>query len=189
MHIRYNTTSKLWEKSTDMSSWADFEQSFTFDGDMRFGSSSAADIIGTSTIRYFSFDGQTKVALINVGMSQSGTANLLSGISFHNRAIGAADKRIATILASTNGATNSGKLELGTFNAGVFNSVFQVLANTSMILGVGLAVGATNGFPYIPSCAGTPTGTPTAVTGMIPLIYDRTNNILYAYSNGAWRAH
>lgn len=54
---------------------------------------------------------------------------------------------------------------------------------------VGLATTATTGFPYIPSCAGTPTGTPAAESLGIPLVYDRTNHILYAYSGGAWRAH
>lgn len=52
-----------------------------------------------------------------------------------------------------------------------------------------LATTATDGFLYVPSCAGTPTGVPTAQTGMIPLVYDSTNNILYAYSGGAWRTH
>ena len=49
-----------------------------------------------------------------------------------------------------------------------------------------LATTATNGFHYIPTCAGTPTGTPTAYTGYAPLIIDRTNNKLYFYSGGAW---
>jgi len=48
---------------------------------------------------------------------------------------------------------------------------------------------ATDGFLYIPTCAGTPTGTPTGQAGNVPLIYDSTNNVLYVYSNGAWRSH
>lgn len=46
---------------------------------------------------------------------------------------------------------------------------------------------ATDGFPYIPTCAGTPTGTPTAHSGRAPLVIDSTNNKLYFYTNGAWR--
>ncbi len=49
-----------------------------------------------------------------------------------------------------------------------------------------LATNATDGFLYLPSCAGTPTGTPTAITGKIPLVYDSTNNFLYVY-NGGWK--
>ena len=51
-----------------------------------------------------------------------------------------------------------------------------------------LATDATDGFLYIPSCAGTPTGTPTGITGMIPIVADSTNNILYIYSGGSWVA-
>jgi hypothetical protein len=50
-----------------------------------------------------------------------------------------------------------------------------------------LATNATNGFLYVPTCAGTPTGTPTAVTGMAPIVVNTTNNKLYFYSGGAWR--
>jgi hypothetical protein len=52
-----------------------------------------------------------------------------------------------------------------------------------------LATTATDGFTYIPSCAGTPTGVPTAIAGTIPVVYDSTNHIFYAYSGGAWRTH
>ena len=51
-----------------------------------------------------------------------------------------------------------------------------------------LATNATNGFLYIPTCAGTPTGTPTAKTGLAPMVVDSTNNKLYVYIGGAWQA-
>jgi hypothetical protein len=50
-----------------------------------------------------------------------------------------------------------------------------------------LATTATDGFLYVPTCAGTPTGTPTAITGMAPVAVDTTNNKLYFYSTGVWR--
>lgn len=46
---------------------------------------------------------------------------------------------------------------------------------------------ATDGFLYIPTCAGTPTGTPTTASGLAPLIVDTTNHKLYFYSGGSWR--
>lgn len=50
-----------------------------------------------------------------------------------------------------------------------------------------IATDATEGFLYIPMCAGTPTGTPSlGLTGHVPLIYDSTNNRLYVY-DGGWR--
>jgi hypothetical protein len=50
-----------------------------------------------------------------------------------------------------------------------------------------VAVTGTTGFVYIPVCTGTPTGTPTALSGTAPLVVDTTNNKLYFYSAGAWR--
>jgi hypothetical protein len=58
----------------------------------------------------------------------------------------------------------------------------NVVVNTAAI-----ATTATDGFLYVPSCAGTPTGTPTTYTGRVPLVVDTTNNKLYFYSTGAWR--
>lgn len=52
-----------------------------------------------------------------------------------------------------------------------------------------LATNATVGFLMIPSCAGTPSGTPDDIpTGQIPLVWDSTNLKLYAYTGGAWKA-
>ena len=50
-----------------------------------------------------------------------------------------------------------------------------------------LATNATDGFLYVPTCAGVPTGVPTAITGMAPIVVNTTNNKLYFYSGGAWR--
>jgi hypothetical protein len=49
-----------------------------------------------------------------------------------------------------------------------------------------LATTATDGFLYIPSCAGTPTGVPTTATGRVAMIYDTTNDKFYIY-NGSWK--
>jgi hypothetical protein len=50
-----------------------------------------------------------------------------------------------------------------------------------------LATTATDGFLYVPTCAGTPTGVPTSITGMAPIVVNTTNNKLYFYSSGVWR--
>jgi hypothetical protein len=60
--------------------------------------------------------------------------------------------------------------------------------NGGMVLGtVALDTTATYGFMYVPTCAGPPTGVPTAYTGTAPLVIDTTNNRLYFYSTGSWR--
>ncbi len=53
--------------------------------------------------------------------------------------------------------------------------------------GSALATTATRGFIYVPACAGAPTGTPVTNTGTVAIVYDTTDNRLYAY-NGAWKA-
>lgn len=61
-------------------------------------------------------------------------------------------------------------------------------ASGDFVFGPGaIATNATSGFVYVPGCAGTPTGTPTAYTGRVPIVVDTTNNKLYFYSGGAWR--
>ena len=50
-----------------------------------------------------------------------------------------------------------------------------------------LATNSTNGFPYIPTCPGTPTGVPTTLTGRAPMVWDSTNDVLYLY-DGGWTA-
>lgn len=52
--------------------------------------------------------------------------------------------------------------------------------------GAALATNANDGFFYVPSGAGTPTGTPTAYTGRIAAYYDTSANKIWFY-NGSWR--
>lgn len=47
-----------------------------------------------------------------------------------------------------------------------------------------LALGATTGHVYIPSCAGVPTGVPATKTGQVALQFDSTNDDLYVYDGG-----
>jgi hypothetical protein len=60
-------------------------------------------------------------------------------------------------------------------------------AGNVTIGGGALATTATNRFFYAPTCAGVPTGVPTAKTGFAPVVIDTTNHRLYFYSGGSWR--
>ena len=60
------------------------------------------------------------------------------------------------------------------------------LGNCVLQINGALATNATDGFTYIPTCAGAATGTPTSFTGALALVYDSTNNNLYVY-NGGWK--
>lgn len=89
-------------------------------------------------------------------------------------------------------STTAGFFRLGANDIGVTTASTQRMnwdASGNVVVGTAaLATTATDGFLYIPSCAGTPTGAPTAYTGRIPIIWDSTNLKLYAYSGGAWKA-
>lgn len=62
----------------------------------------------------------------------------------------------------------------------------KVTVTGSVVVGAAaLATNATNGFLYIPTCAGTPSGTPTTQTGTCAMVFDTTNNKLYIY-DGSW---
>lgn len=50
--------------------------------------------------------------------------------------------------------------------------------------GAALATNATNGFLYVPTSAGAPTGTPTSITGTAALEFDTTNRKLKIYGSG-----
>jgi hypothetical protein len=52
----------------------------------------------------------------------------------------------------------------------------------------GLAVGATTGFAYLPSIAGTPTGTPAIVAGRVALAIDPAAGVIWTYAGGAWKS-
>lgn len=70
------------------------------------------------------------------------------------------------------------------FAAGTAPNLFS---GTTIVGTAALATNATDGFFYAPTCAGTPTGTPTAYTGVAPIVIDTTNHKLYFYSGGTWR--
>lgn len=50
-----------------------------------------------------------------------------------------------------------------------------------------ISTSATDGFLYLPTCAGSPTGVATAYTGRSPIVVDTTNNRLYINIGGTWK--
>jgi hypothetical protein len=71
------------------------------------------------------------------------------------------------------------KDEVGAFYVSPYRDVVIGAAG-----GAALATDASNGFLFIPSCAGTPTGTPETYTGRVAMVYDSSNNKLYVYDGG-----
>ena len=96
----------------------------------------------------------------------------------------------ASIQAFIKNATDAAEAAALAFFVKIAGATTKVLNldNGNVVLGnqVALATNATSGFAYIPTCAGTPTGTPDAYTGKVACVYDTTNNKFCVY-NGAWK--
>ncbi len=122
----------------------------------------SGDILGI-----ISFDGAD-------GGSSYPNAAQIRGIVDATPAVGDMPGRL-TFLTSTDGTTTLAERMR-------IDSLGNVIVNTAAI-----STSATDGFLYVPTCAGTPTGTPTTYTGRAPIVVNTTNNKLYFYSGGAWR--
>ncbi len=86
----------------------------------------------------------------------------------------------ATSLALRNTADSNNNLLLT--DAGIVTARNSVVCNIAA-----LATNATDGFIYLPTSAGTPTGTPTTQTGTVAAEYDTTNDKFQVY-NGGWKS-
>jgi hypothetical protein len=105
------------------------------------------------------------------GNSNTGVNGTLFGVDTAGNAIINQTQNFATIF-STNNTERARVSPDGNF-------VFGTAA---------LATTATAGFPWIPSCAGAPTGAPTApYTNAAAMVADTTNNRLYVRVGATWR--
>lgn len=107
---------------------------------------------------------------------------------------GASQSMFANNIAGTNGGyvyhdgTNYSLMNVksGSTTIGTNNTTKITVDTNGNMYGLAGTTSMTNGFMYIPSAAGAPSGVPTAVSGRVPMYYDSTNNFFYVY-NGAWK--
>ena len=83
--------------------------------------------------------------------------------------------------------TGSGTKRLLDLQKAGTSKVFVTSLGSSVFSDAAISTSATDGFVYFPSCAGTPSGTPTTQTGTVAIVYDTSANKLWAY-NGSWRS-
>ena len=142
--------------------------------------------LGYNTSQYQTFTVNSSGSMLITASSASNSININSYLYIQNALEG-------KIYFSKSGANvysfQLNNSQLFIYNDSNANSSLLIQNTGSVLTGLkSLSTTATDGFHYIPTCAGTPTGTPTTYTGYAPLIIDRTNNKLYFYSGGAWVA-
>lgn len=121
------------------------------------------------------------------GRSTATTSGSLFTVTGHN-----GSTEVASIKFDAGGATDSGDVVIGTRpTGGSIITRFTVTNSGNVVCGNGgIATNATDGFLMIPGMAGAPSGTPVTFSGRAALVYDYTNNKLYAYNYGAtaWKS-
>lgn len=112
------------------------------------------------------------------------------GTLLFNGADGTVFQTSASILSAVDASPSAGiipgRISFNTTNtSGALNEALRIDSAQNIVIGTAaLAASATNGFLYTPSCPGIPSGTPTSYSGRIPLLYDSSDNRLYAYNSG-----
>lgn len=94
----------------------------------------------------------------------------------------------STSTLTVEATTGAGTSDAIIFKTGSQSERMRIDTNGNILLGVsgGVSSVATNGFVNLEACAGTPTGTPTSVSGLVPTVYDTTNDKLWFYNSG-WK--
>lgn len=119
---------------------------------------------------------------------RSGTSYLLNNAYFDGTNWKHSVTAAATNLTLGSGLFSIRQVVSGSADANItWATVLQSNSGGSTAVGIAsLATTATDGFACIPTCAGTPTGVPTAFAGYAQMVYDTTNNLLYVYDGAAW---
>lgn len=131
---------------------------------------------GTNAIEVRAVDDNTNTVTVNIvcGSGQSGTGldTVESGIAFSD-------------------AGGTVYMEMGPQATGGQLWVLPIMeAGGGIIVGfVPLALTATGGFFRFPTCAGTPTGVPTAGWGSGSAVWDTVGNHLWIWTGATWVAH
>ena len=142
------------------------------------------DIVGSATD--WSIRSNTADATDNKSVALVGGGSASTSRGAYVQAGGNEHATIPGFLDLAAGASGTGKIRM--FSNGLERA--SVTVNGSFVVGdsaASLATTATNGFLYVPNCAGTPTGTPTAIAGSSPIVVNIAQNKLYFYSGGAWQ--
>lgn len=147
----------------------------------------------TALGRYLAVDGGVGIGnsgTITVGSNQSNTAAYIGAFSFFNSNLGVAEKRTVTLGVANDGATNSGRLEIYTANAGTLGLRLQIKGDGRIGIGTApatsaiLDVASTTGAFMPPRMTTTQRDALTAGDSM--LLYNTTLATMQYRKAGAW---
>lgn len=147
--------------------------------------SPSAAVVDRTQIQTTGTNQNTVVEIVPNGTATTATMNF-------NNTTDIANASVLSIGTTTNGpfitpaARGTGTVKRLIMNV-AGSTQFQLNPNGDLLLGqADLGTASTTGYPFISSIAGIPTGTPTTIAGVNPVVIDRTNDKLYFYTNGAW---
>ena len=156
------------------------------------GSTTQVEISNTtSAVNYLTFTGAitTGAPAIAVAGSDANIAMTLSGKGTNGvRVYSGGNAGVALQVLPYSSGHTANIAEIYDKNSAL---AFAIDANGNNILGgsgATMTTTSTDGFPYLPGASGTPTGTPTAVTGHFPIYVDSSGNKLWVYHTSAWHS-
>ncbi len=162
----------------------------------------SASQYGTYTELQGSSAATTLVTGFGINVKSNASAITLTDLVGYDA--GSMTKGAGSTITNAKGFWARNAIAIGTNNYGFFSDINSAtttwqlymagtahsrIAGGSLIVGNGaLATSATDGFCYITTSAGAPTGVPTTWTGSAPIHIDSTNFKIYVYVGGAWKA-
>lgn len=166
-------------------------QSTTVQADSGFLLGSSGDAVLTraavATLQHGAADASSAVAqFVRFQSVVAGTADIAGAAATFRGSLSTGTGASGDIIFQTGGKGAASTTQNAAITAlTIKGGTTTTLAGSVIIGSAALATTATDGYFYIPTCAGTPTGVPTAVTGRIAMIYDTTNHQFWFY-DGAW---
>lgn len=151
------------------------------------GDFSNATVANRTIFQSSTTNGNTSVRFMPNGSGTGASTTVINTSDPANSSYGTLTVSSSVVQLSSDAVGTGTHLPLQITTQGGVVAEFSTTGNSSIGIG-GLATTATDGFVYIPACAGTPTGVPTTVAGYAPMVVDSTNNKLYVYTGGAWVA-
>ena len=124
------------------------------------GIGATSPVFDANAAKYLTVDaGPAAIGSIGAAGGTGSTGTAVSQVAFVNSSLGSTEKRLATIVGSTDTATNSGILDFYTANAGAFSS-----PKIRITSGGNVGIGTTSPLSTLQVGTQTSTGTPSPAT-------------------------